>query len=416
MTAFSFVETLAIGDELLTGKISDTNSAYVAAQLFKLGMRLHRSTVVADDEGEIVDALAVIARRSPVCVCFGGLGPTSDDKTAETVTRMIGGELVPHEPSREKLIRFFGERKREVTPTALKQIHYPSKAEPLINPEGLAPAFTFEWKSCRFFFLPGVPTEMKAIWSESVQPRIQAIHQKLGGPTLLHHGWRLIGIGESQVQQLMDPIEKALPKGAWLGYRTHFPENHLVLYVGSEVENPKGCLDEFRQKISSVVSQYVYSEAETVIEQLVFEKLQAQKLTLALAESCTGGAVAYRLTKIPGASQVLWGSEVVYQRSAKNACLSLNLTEDVQTVSAQTTKALAQALKAKSGASIVAAVTGYLGPDGGTPEIPKGTIFVCVISPSGVTEKSIFLAARDRERGQWGAATHVFLEILKRLE
>ncbi len=416
MSAFSFVETLAIGDELLTGKISDTNSAHVASQLFALGIRLHRSTVVADDEGEIVDALAAIARRSPVCVVFGGLGPTSDDKTAETICRMIGGELVMHEPSKEKLIRFFGERKREVTETALKQVHYPSKCEPLRNPDGLAPAFTMEWKSCRFFFLPGVPTEMKAIWKESVLPRVQAIHQKLGGPKLLHHGWRLIGIGESQVQQLMTPIEKDLPKGAYIGYRTHFPENHLVLYVGSEVENAAECLEKFRLRITAAVAPFTYSERDKELEALVFERLAEKNLTLAMAESCTGGAAAYRMTKMPGVSRVFWGSEVVYQLDAKNACLGLGLTEEGQTVSATTTKALAEALKIKSNASVVAAVTGYLGPEGGTPEIPRGTIFVHVIAPSGVSEKKIFLIARDRDRGQWGAATHLFHEILNLLE
>ena len=416
MSAFSFVETLAIGDELLTGKIADTNSAFIASQLFPLGIRLHRSTVVADDEGEIVDSLAAIARRSPVCIVFGGLGPTSDDKTAETVCRMIGGELVVHEPSKERLIRFFTERKREVTETALKQIHYPSKCEPLANPDGLAPAFTMEWKSCRFFFMPGVPSEMKAIWKESVLPRVQAIHQKLGGPKLLHRGWRLIGIGESNVQQLMTPIEKDLPKGAWIGYRTHFPENHLVLYVGSEVEDAAGCLKKFGDRMGAAVAPYVYSERDRELEALVFEKLVEKKLTFAVAESCTGGAVGYRFTKQPGASKVFWGSEVVYQLAAKNACLDLKLTEESQTVSAETTRKLAQALKAKSNASVVAAVTGYLPPEGGTPEIPNGTIFVHVIGPSGVSEKKVHLVPRDRERGQWGAATYVFHEVLLQLE
>ncbi len=416
MSAFSFVETLAIGDELLTGKIADTNSAFIASQLFPLGIRLHRSTVVADDEGEIVDALGAIARRSPVCMVFGGLGPTSDDKTAETICRMIGGELIVHEPSKEKLIRFFTERKREVTETALKQIHYPSKCEPLPNPDGLAPSFTMEWKGCRFFFMPGVPSEMKEIWKESVLPRVQAIHKKLGGPTLLHQGWRLIGIGESQVQQLMTPIEKVLPKGAWIGYRTHFPENHLVLYVGSEVEDAAGCLKKFGDQMRSAVAPYVYTEREKELEALVFEKLLEKKLTFAVAESCTGGAVAYRMTKQPGASKAFWGSEVVYQLDAKNACLSLGLSKETDSVSAETTKRLAEALKAKSNATVVAAVTGYLPPEGGTPAIPNGTIFVHVIAPSGVSQKTVHLVARDRERGQWGAATYVFHEVLTLLE
>ncbi len=415
MSSLNFIETLAIGDELLTGKIADTNSAFIAARLFELGIRLHRSSVVADDESEIVDVLGAVSKRSRVAIVFGGLGPTSDDKTAEVVTRLIGGSLTVHEPSRQRLIRFMADRKREINATVLKQVNYPEKAEPILNPEGLAPAFTVQWQGCRFYFLPGVPIEMKAIWTSAIQSQLVELHKETGAAGVLHHGWRLLGIPESEVQRLMDPVEAALPPGVWLGYRTHFPENHLVLYVSSASKDAPHLLEAYTQKITPLVAPFLYTEEEKDLEVLIHDLLKAKNKTLALAESCTGGLASYRLTKIPGLSAHFWGSEVVYQMAAKNAVFGLGLTREEQTVSADCSKHLAEALFKKSGCDVVAAITGYLGPAGGTEENPPGTLYIHVKSKTHGVSSRFSVMVRDRERAQWGAATYLFYEIVKRL-
>ncbi len=416
MSAFNFVETLAIGDELLTGKVSDTNSAFVGAQLFNLGIRLFRSSVIADDETEIIASLNLISERSRAAIVFGGLGPTSDDKTADTVCRLMGGSLRIHEPSKEKLIRIFAERKRTVDTTNLKQVHYPEKTEPLLNSYGLAPGFTMEWKGCRFFFLPGVPQEMKAIWAEHVLPRLHKMHHESGAATVWHRSWRLIGIPESQVQRLMDPVEAKLPSGAWLGYRTHYPENHLVLYVSSAVPNATECLGSFSKEIEGIVSHFVYTTEEKDLEVLVMEALKAKKWKLALAESCTGGLASHRITRIPGASTVFWGAQVVYQHEAKNTMLGLSLKSEEEAVSASCSRQLVDALAKKSGCEVIAAITGYMGPDGGTAEDPVGTFYIHVKTPDGEMAKRFFQPARDRERTQSGSTTHLFHEILEVLK
>ena len=415
MSEFNFCETLAIGDELLTGKVTDTNSTFIAGELFQLGIRLHRSTVVADDEEEMIDALNTIAGRCKVAVVFGGLGPTSDDKTAAVVAKLIGAKLVQHAPSLTRLNQFMAERKREVTATNLKQVLYPDKGRAILNPVGLAPAFCVQLKECRLYFMPGVPLEMKGIWNETVKKEVAELHHSSGAVSVKHHGWRLLGIPESEVQRLMDPVEALLPKGAWLGYRTHFPENHLVLYVSSATAQADSVFQTFRVKIAPLVAPFVYSEQEKELEVLIHEALKEQKLTLALAESCTGGLASSRLTRYPGLSDHYWGSEVVYMRQAKNDLFGLGLTHDEQTVSAETTQRLAEALFKKSQASITAAITGYLGPTGGTAESPVGTVFTYVKKGNYGQGARFQLALRDRERAQWGAATYLFHEILKSL-
>lgn len=416
MSEFNFCETLAIGDELLTGKVTDTNSTFIARELFALGIRLHRTTVVADDEAEMVDAITTLAGRCKVAVVFGGLGPTSDDKTAEVVAKMVGANLVEHAPSRARLEQFLAERKRALTATNLKQVLYPDKARPILNPVGLAPAFCVELKGCRLYFMPGVPLEMKGIWSETVKNEVAELHRASGSVGVKHHGWRLLGIPESEVQRLMDPIEAELPQGAWLGYRTHFPENHLVLYVSSTTAQADRVLETFRAKISPLVAPFLYTEEEKDLEELIQDALKDQKAILALAESCTGGLAAYRMTRIPGNSERFWGSEVVYQRQSKNEVFGLGLTSDEQTVSAETTQALAEALYKKSGATIAAAITGYLGPSGGTKENPVGTIYTYVKKKNYGRGQRFQLTLRDRERAQWGAASYLFHEILLSLK
>lgn len=403
------IESIAIGDELLTGRISDTNSAYVAGLLFRRGQRLERSVVVPDDEAAMRNIFAEVAARAQVVICFGGLGPTSDDKTAQVAARFVDANLIEDAPSLARLQGFLRQRGRTETPQVRKQIQVPEGARVLPNSVGLAPGFALTIGSADFYFLPGVPSEMKAMFCDHVLPAIERRLAAVGAETLFSHTWKCLSIPESELQRRMDPTEEALPPNAYLGYRTRFPENHLTLYWRAPGERPAAFLKQV-DAISRLVAEWAYTDEELELEDLVMRELKRQGKTLALAESCTGGLCAQRLTRVPGASENFWGSAVVYQIGAKDVLLDVKVGDPDEAVSADCSRRLAQSLKERSGCDIAAAVTGYLGPGGGTEKDPVGTIYLCVAGDF-LVERRITHPGLNREASGWGASTYVLNEI-----
>lgn len=395
------IETIAIGDELLSGKISDTNSTFVASELFDEGFVLTHQTVIADDTEIIKETVETRSKSADAIVCFGGLGPTSDDKTAQCIADFLKCPLVEHPRSKDRLFRFMEERKRAVTPQGLKQIVYPAAAEPIFNPKGLAVGFSFVHNDCELFFLPGVPHEMKAMFSEAVAQKI--IAKGKTGELVHHHVWKCLDIPESELQRLMDPIEKELPPYAYLGYRTKFPENYLTLYMRGK-EKPKD-FAEFTNKIGKILAPFAYAQSDLSLEEIILDELKKQKKTIVFAESCSGGIACHRLTNVPGASESVFGSYTVYQVAAKEQMLGLKVSDE-GAVSRECSLELAKRAKAQSGASISASITGYMGPTGGTPTDPIGTVYLCVVSDK-VYERRIYQPWKERTQAQWGAATHL---------
>ncbi len=404
------LETIAIGDELLTGKISDTNTAFVAAEFFKRGMRLAHSQTVADEPEAIQELVLERAKKADFIVCFGGLGPTSDDKTAATLADLLKSPLIQDPPSLERLHRRMAERGREVTPQNLKQVLFPKGCEVLPNSVGLAPGFQCRLGKAVLFFLPGVPIEMKPMFLNSVLPSIES---SLGYELEAYRSltWKCLGIPESELQRRMDQVEAALPPQAWLGYRTKFPENHLTLYWRSKAETDQSEFQNFSEQIQNRIADVCYTSEDKELEELVLDALGRQKLTLALVESCTGGLCAQRLTRIAGSSRTFWGGVVTYQVAAKKTLLDVQVASDEGAVSAECSKLLAANLKEKSGCQVVAAVTGYMGPGGGTPADPIGTIYTAV-QGTYFSEARFQLHGNDRQANQWAASTHVLHQIL----
>lgn len=395
------IETVAIGDELLSGRIADTNSAYVGAKLFDRGFVLSHQTVIADDVSMIQHTLTERSQRADVLVCFGGLGPTSDDKTADCIAKLLECPLVEDPKSKERMLHFLKERQRSLTPQVQKQVLYPEKATPIFNPKGLAVGFSFFLNACECFFLPGVPHEMKAMFQDFVLEKI--VKKGETGEKVFHHIWKCLEIPESELQRLMDPIEASLPASAYLGYRTRFPENHLTLYMRAKTE-PK----EFQalcSRIRTILSPFAYTENDQSLEEIVLAELKKQKKTIVFAESCSGGLACHRMTNIPGASENVFGSFTVYQVKAKEKMLGYSVSE-TEAVSQECSLELAtRALKA-SGADIAASITGYMGPTGGTERDPLGTMYLCVLTEKAV-EKRILQPWKERTQAQWGAATHL---------
>lgn len=408
------IETIAIGDEILNGRISDTNSTFVSNELFKNGFQLTRTQVVPDDDAAIDKALRYAGETCDVVVVFGGLGPTSDDRTAECVARLLETKVVEHLPSKERLIKFYEQRARPITTQALKQILYPETAVPMLNLKGMAPGFHCHFGRAEFFFLPGVPAEMKALFSDNVLPFIQ---ERSGGKAgkVWSQTWRCLGIWESDLQRVMDPVEGALPKGAWLGYRTKYPENHLSLYFKAGGENGRAQYDNYCDDIRSRLGEWTYTEDDRELEQIVLKQLAERGLSLALAESCTGGLTVQRLTRVPGASDNVWGGFVCYQVAAKNKMLGVTLADPEDAVSEDCTRRLAEQTLKVSGCDLAASITGYMGPNAGKDPGTLGSFYLCVKGKE-IWEKKITLPLRSREEIQWGAATYLLNAIRMYLE
>lgn len=415
------IETIAIGGELLNGTISDTNSTFVARVLFGHGYCLKRTNAIADDKHSIKETIRECADRSDYVFCFGGLGPTSDDLTAEAVVDFLGGGLVCHEASRERLAAKYKKFGRELTPQSLKQTYYPKDSLPIDNWVGMSPGFTFKVKKCSFYFFPGVPREMERMFTKEVLPQMLKAEKLTHGPArILSQVWKCIGITEANLQAQLDPVETKFGSQAWLGYRTHYPENHVVLYYRHRSLSECKGFEEIKTEIHSVVKPWCFTKENLELEEVVINELRKKGLQIALVESCTGGLVSRRLISVAGASDVVWGAAVAYQVKAKKALLGVELENESDAVSKECTRRLAESALKLSSCSIAAAVTGYLGPSGGTEQDPVGTIYICVASQkdnstlSGAkTEKRFILPIRERTLAQRGAAAHVLNEILK---
>ena len=401
------IETLAIGDELLTGKIADSNSAWVGSQLFAHGLRLSQTHSVADDRLAIQQVLEELSTRADRVLVFGGLGPTTDDMTVETVAQWLGCQAVEHEPSKKRLIENYKRRGRELNPHSLRQVRYPKDCTVYSNSVGMAPGFGCQKSGCHFYFLPGVASEMKAIFSEHI---VGAIVQGLKEvDKILTRQWNCIGVAESDLQTAVYGIEQKLPKGCWLGYRTTFPENHLTLYC--QGAGASDYLEQFGPLIEQCVRKWSYSDGAS-LEQVVVDGFLAKKKRLVLVESCTGGLAAQRITQIPGASDMLWGGLATYQLAAKDRILGVQVKSGEEAVSADCSRRLAEAALKLSDCDVAAALTGWAGPTGGTESDPVGTVYLCVASISGecLQERRV-IRWKSRWDTQWGGASHLLHAI-----
>jgi nicotinamide-nucleotide amidase len=271
------------------------------------------------------------------------------------------------------------------------------------------------------FFLPGVPYEMKAMFMEHVLPKIQArLSAELGLVDIYSHVWRCLGIWESELQRVMDPIEAVLPKNAYLGYRTRPPENHLTLYWKHEDSGSPNAFAAWLPKIREILKPWTYTEDNNDLEAVVGYAIRDRKWRVALAESCTGGFGVQRLTRIPGASDWVWGGYTTYQLEAKSKMLGVHVPSAEAAVSAECAESMARAVLQSSGCDIGASITGFLGPTGGTDKEPLGTIYLSVVPSDSAQKKGarvlterLIIPVRTREDAQWSASSYL-LNLVRR--
>jgi nicotinamide-nucleotide amidase len=400
---------LCIGTELTRGELTNTNASWLAESLTALGLEVTSLDCVDDDRVRIQACLRRLAAEHRVVVCTGGLGPTTDDITAECAARVAGVELVRDQASltgiEQRLLRFG----RKLAASNAKQADFPAGARILPNPNGTAPGFRVELLGTPAYFLPGVPSEMKAMFEASVAPDLNALVDEPRDQIVL----RTFGLPESEVNDRLAGIEASFD--VVIGYRASLPEIEVkVLAKGATSEAAAALARRAADEVRSRLGDRVYAEGFGSLPESVGAQLVERGLTLAVAESCTGGLAAELLTRVPGSSRYFLGGAVVYANRAKTELLGVpaELIALHGAVSTEVARCMAEGVRARLGADIGLAFTGIAGPDGGTPQKPVGLVHWAAASAHGTEVRDrVFIGDRQAIRRR---AVFAGLDLVRR--
>ena len=385
-------EIISVGTELLLGNILNTNAQYLSRELADLGITVQRESTIGDNHGRLADFVNEAKSRCDLLVFTGGLGPTADDLTKETVAACFGDELAFDEAEWEKITSFFARSGRETTPNNRKQAMVPTKGHKIINNHGTAPGAWFEQEGHCAVLMPGVPHEMKAMWTESVRPLLLARQNcTLHSVTL-----RVLG-GESNIEyRVKHLLENANPTAA-IYCKTGECEIRITARASSEEDGEKMCRA-YATKFYDLLGDAVYDEDVAGLEETVVRTLKEQGLTLSTAESCTGGMIAQRVTSVSGSSEVFGYGFVTYWEQAKTRLVGVEpeVIAKYNVVSAPVAARMALGTAAASGSDIAVSVTGVAGPTGGDEVRPVGTVYLGAARGDTVYVQKLFVSRPDR--------------------
>lgn len=392
-------EIITIGDEILIGQIIDTNSAFIAKQLNKIGIDVYQISSIQDEKAHILNALKEASSRSNIIIITGGLGPTKDDITKHTFCEYFNDELVLDAKVLAHVEDIFTKYVSTPILEANKsQAWIPSQSIPLHNEYGTAPGMWFENNDVVYISMPGVPYEMKAILTEQALPRLQ---DRFRTPFIIHKTVLTYGLGESAIADRIEDWENHLPKFIKLAYLPSLGRVRLRLSARGENEAElKSGLDDAVESLNRIIGDIIKGyEDEQTLEERIAEAFITQGKTLVTAESCTGGRLASKFTEIPGASSYFIGSVVSYATSAKNDVLQIpkELIEKYSVVSSEITQAMAEKAKAMFKSDFAIATTGNAGPTKGDSDAEIGTVFIAISTPKE-TQVHEFQFGKHRER------------------
>ena len=365
---------LSTGDELTTGKVVDTNSAFIADRLFTVGVKVAAVLKVGDDREKLLWAMHQGSELGDIIIGTGGLGPTADDLTTELVAEFLGRKLITNRAVADALKKRFEARAIAWTPNNLKQACFPEDAIIIPNPVGTAPGFRVTMRQGKsLIWLSGVPREMIAMFNETVMPWITTERGK--DSEIFSCTFKIHGLTESKLDDLVKPVD--LGPQDKLSFRAHYPDLTLRLTARDGKGEEKGFVERCKQ-IRRILGTYIYAEGDVALEEKVGQLLMEKNQTLALAESCTGGLISHRITRIAGSSAYYYGGAVTYSNEAKVKFLGVKpaTLEKYGAVSEQTALEMSRGIREKTGASVGLSVTGIAGPSGGTPEKPVGTVWI----------------------------------------
>ncbi len=381
-----FAEIITIGDEILIGQIIDTNSAYIAQELNKIGISVYQISSVQDHREHILQALEEACSRADLILITGGLGPTKDDITKHTIAEYLEDTLVLNEEVLAHIEYLF--EKYISTPISdmnRKQALVPSRATILHNQYGTAPGMWMQRGKQILVSMPGVPFEMKSLMQREVLPRIQSEFHR---PFILHRTIMTYGLGESAIAERIEDWESELPEFVKLAYLPNLGKVRLRLTAkGNDKEKISEAVDVAIQKLYGIIGDIIYGEEEEGSLESGIAKIMTEKgLTLATAESFTGGKIAEQLTTIPGASAYFRGSVVGYATQIKNEVLGVpeDLIAKHSVVSAEVAKTMAVRVRDMFKADFAISTTGNAGPTKGDSDADIGTVYIAIATPNTV--------------------------------
>jgi nicotinamide-nucleotide amidase len=405
-------EILTIGTELLLGQIVDTNASWIAQRLAESGIDLFYKTTVGDNAARIEAAFRLALSRADVIIATGGLGPTEDDLTRDVVAALLERPLRLDPAVLAHIERRFAHRKIPMPDNNRKQAMVPEGAEVLPNPNGTAPGLFLKDRGRCIALLPGVPVEMKPLLTEQVIPRVR---DAFGiGSRIVSRILKTCGISESKVDQAIGDYFREM-RNPTIGVLAHAGEIHIRLTCkGDDPATITRLLDDLEGKIRDRLGPLIFGRDEEKLEALVGQLLRGRGATLAVAESCTGGLLASRLTDIPGSSDYFERGVVAYSTDAKEEILAVppQLLRDFGAVSLEVARAMADGARRLSGTSFGLAITGIAGPTGGTPEKPVGLACIALAWEGGHVEREYRLHG-GRELIKY-RASQMALELLRR--
>ncbi len=409
-------EIINIGDELLIGQVVNTNASWLASELNKAGISVVQITAIADDDQAIKTALDEASARAEIILISGGLGPTKDDITKKSLAEYFNSEMVFDEGTFENVKKIFALRHYEVTEVNKMQAMIPEKCIPLQNNNGTAPGMWFEKDDKVFVSLPGVPYELKALFSEEVIVRL-AKHFKLGA--VVHKTIMTTGVGESFLAAKIKDWEDGLPSHIKLAY---LPQPGLVrLRLSAKGPDKKVLeteLERLTEVLKEIVPEVIYGYDDMTLEEAVGNLLKEKGKTVATAESCTGGYIAHLITSIPGSSEYFMGSIISYSNDVKIGQLgvSFDALETHGAVSRDVVEQMATGARERLKTDYAMATSGIAGPDGGTEEKPVGTTWIALAGPEGVISQKFHFGehrGRNIRRAALAALNMLRLELIK---
>jgi nicotinamide-nucleotide amidase len=404
-------EIIAIGSELLTPDKADTNSLWITERLNSIGIEVKQKTIVGDDEPRLEEAIKDALKRSDIIVMTGGLGPTEDDITRKAVARALGRRLVFDNKILEDIRNKFERMKRKMPEQNSRQAMVIDGAKVLSNPNGTAPGMFLEHQKKDIAVLPGPPRELKPMFENFVMPKFVA---KAGDVRVVRRILRVVGMGESAVDELIAPVytQYKNPQTTILFNRSEI-EIHLTAQGRTEQE-AENKLDELEGKIEEKLGHAIFAFRGETMEEVIGLKLTVGRYTLAVAESCTGGLIAERITEVSGSSAYFMEGVVAYSNEAKIRTLKVprKLIEKHGAVSAEVAEAMAIGVKKRAKTDFGISVTGIAGPTGGTEEKPVGLVYIALADDAHVEHRKLMLPG-DRHLIRW-RASQAALELLRR--
>jgi len=404
-------EIIAVGSELLTPDRTDTNSLWLTQKLNEIGIELGAKSIIGDDEERLEKALRAALEESDLVITTGGLGPTEDDITRQIAARAVGRQLVFDEAVLEEIRKKFGQMNREMPETNKRQAFVIEGGEVLDNPNGSAPGIYVGLNGKSLVLLPGPPREMRPMFENLVLPRLL---EKAGKIKVRRKVLKVSGMGESAVDELISPVYKEYGNvQTTILFNKSEIEVHLIAKAEAE-EDANKTLKELTARIREKLGLALYAENGESLEEVVGQMLKLAGKTLAVAESCTGGLVAERITEISGSSDYFIEGAVTYSNEAKIRTLNVppEVLEKYGAVSAETAEAMARGIRERARADFGISVTGIAGPGGGSEEKPVGLVYLGFAGEKEVKTLRIMLPG-DRHLIRW-RSSQAALDLLRR--